>query len=135
MTPAEVKLPSWGRNTTGPEKATSPAASLTVTTGAYPCPIRWTVVPSTLSGWFTSMVLRYGVAPGRSVTRVSSSNRRAAPVCTGPVSKATRNCSTPIVNGCSWSSENQAPVVRSSYWVMLLANPWPTMTTLVPRKP
>ena len=34
MAPTEVKLPSWGRKTTGPEKATSPAASLTVTLGA-----------------------------------------------------------------------------------------------------
>ena len=81
------------------------------------------------------MVFAYGVAPGRSVTSVSSSNSRAAPVCTGPVSKATLNCLTPTVNGCSWSSENQAPVVRSSYWVTLLAKPCPTITTLVPRKP
>lgn len=48
---------------TGPEKTVSPSPSRTVTLGAYPCPLRNSLVPSTSSGWFGAMLVEASAPP------------------------------------------------------------------------
>lgn len=107
-----------------------PRASRTVTTGAYPCPTRWTLAPPISSGWLTSS--NAGRGSPVVAQRTWASNSRAAPRCTGPVSNLTSNVSSQTVNGGSWLGANAAPAVKSSNWVSVFENAWPSTTATVP---
>ena len=54
-TPVDEKLESCGKNTTESENITSPLLSLTSILGAYPCPVKKTLVPSKLIGLLTKI--------------------------------------------------------------------------------
>ena len=64
ITPAEVKLPSCGRNTTGPENATLPVAVLDRHHRRVAVADQVDGACRRVSGWLTSSVSAYGVAAG-----------------------------------------------------------------------
>ena len=135
ITPSEDRFPSTGANTTGPVNTVCPRPSRTLTTGAYPLPVRNTLVPSTRRGWFTLTVTASEAPPGVRSTVTSAWKSRALPRWGPDVSNSAVKSSSVRENGVKASASVKGPGVNSSYCRRVLVNEAPSTTITRPSKP